>query len=75
MKMRNLYSQDLRKVDMMSNNTHVVCKQIDRLARIESSLETIKNLQNMLLKVVVTVTSGILIEFFSILILYLINRK
>lgn len=60
---------------MMSNNTHVVCKQIDRLARIESSLETIKNLQNMLLKVVVTVTSGILIEFFSILILYLINRK
>jgi hypothetical protein len=57
----------------MSN--HVICKQIDRLARIESSLETISKLQGMMLKVVVTVTSGILVQFFSILALYLINRK
>lgn len=57
----------------MSN--HVICKQVDRLARIESNLESINKLQGMMLKIVVTVTSGILVQFFSILVLYLINRK
>lgn len=73
MKMRSLFSQDLRKVDIMSN--HVICKQVERLTKIESNLDSIQKIQNMFLKIVITVASGMFIEFFSILIIYLINRK
>jgi len=49
------------------------CDQIEKITRIETNLENMQKMQNVLIKLVATVMSGVLIEFFSILFVYLLK--
>jgi hypothetical protein len=51
------------------------CKQIERITRIETNLDNMQKIQSMLLKITITLVSGILVEFCSILFVYLLNKK
>jgi hypothetical protein len=50
------------------------CVQIERITRIETNLENMQKMQSVLIKLVSAVMSGVLIEFFSILFVYLIKK-
>lgn len=55
----------------MPNHT---CNQIEKISHIEANLENIQKIQNMLLKITITTVSGVLIEFFSIFFIFLLNK-
>jgi hypothetical protein len=59
----------------MGNRENHECKQIEKITRIETNLDNMQKIQSMLLKITITLVSGILIEFFSIFFMYLINKK
>lgn len=62
-----------RKVVKMSQQRQE-CIQIERITRIETNLENMQKMQSVLIKLVTGVISGVLIEFFSILFVYLIKK-
>lgn len=50
------------------------CIQIAKITMLESNLANMEKIQNILLKTTITIVSGLLIEGFSILVVYLLNQ-